>query len=91
MKRKLKTNGSGSGSCAAMLGVAFGAVVIGAFAVGALAVGRLAIRRMLIGGATFKSLHAGELTVTRLRVSDVVVSESLRLPPGSARESKELD
>jgi hypothetical protein len=48
-----------------MLGIAVGAVAIGALAIGALVIGRLAIRRMLIGGAKFKSLGVGELTVTR--------------------------
>jgi hypothetical protein len=92
MKRKLETHGGASGSTAAMFGVAFGAVAIGAFAIGVLApIGRLAIRRMLIGEAALKSLHVGELSVTRLRVSNVVVSESLELPPSSTRESKELD
>jgi len=91
MKDKLETNRAGSRDSSSMLGLAVGAVAIGALAIGALAIGRLAIRRLLIGGAKFKSLHLGELTVTRLRVSDVVVSESLRLPPSATRENRELE
>ena len=81
MKNTLETNSGG----AAMVAVAIGAV-----AVGALAIGALAIRRMFIGEARIKSLHVEELSVTWLRVSDAVVSESLRLPGSSTHGSKEL-
>ncbi len=68
------------GRSASMVGVALGALAVGAFAIGT-----------LVGGARFKSLHVAELTVTCLRVSDVVVSESLRLPPTTPREGRDLE
>jgi hypothetical protein len=91
MKHELEPNRALSRGSANMIGVAFGAVAVGALAIGALAIGRLAIRKMLIGGAKFKFLHVGELTVSRFRVSDVVVSESLTLPPPTSRENRELE
>ncbi len=68
---------------AAMFGTAIGAVAAGAFAIGALAVGRFAIRRLLIESAEFKKLHVEDLVVTRIRASEVIVSDSLELPKGS--------
>jgi hypothetical protein len=34
--------------------------------------------------ARFKSIHIDELTVDRLRVADLTVSQSLRTPSGSS-------
>lgn len=64
----------------AIAGTAFGALAIGAFAIGALAIGRLAIRRVLVGDAEFKSLRVQDLTITRLHVGEVMVTDSVQLP-----------
>jgi hypothetical protein len=40
----------------------------------------LAIRRIVIDSAKLKSLEIQDLTVKRLRVGDVTVSDSLKLP-----------
>ncbi|MGD0128374.1 MAG: hypothetical protein ABSF46_23695 [Terriglobia bacterium] len=62
---------------------------MGASAIAVLAIGRLAIRRIIVEEAKFKSLEIQDLTVTRLRANEVIVSKALRLPgqglhPGSA-------
>src|SRR5215471_16698858 len=64
----------------AMMATAIGAVAVGAFAIGALAIGRLAIRRLLVERVKFKSVEIDELSVTRLRAAEVIVSDSLELP-----------
>ena len=71
----------------AMLATAIGAVAVGAFAIGALAIGRLKIRRVIIDGAEFKSLEIHDLTVTRLRAAEVIVSDSLKLPGSNVDRS----
>jgi hypothetical protein len=45
-----------------------------------LAIGRLVIRRVLVENVKFKSPEIAELTVTRLRATEVIVSDSLTLP-----------
>jgi hypothetical protein len=40
----------------------------------------LAIRRVVVGSVEFKSLKIQDLTVKRLRASEVIVSDSLELP-----------
>lgn len=64
-----------AGGLAAIAG-AVGAVAFGAFAIGALAIGSLAIRKFLVGRAVFKSVHIEDLTVTRLRVSELVIDHA---------------
>jgi hypothetical protein len=83
MRHPARTKHVGTGA-ATVVG-ALGAVAIGAVAIGALAIGRLAIRRILVGGARFRSLQIGELTVVRLRVSDLIVDDRLSLPPSASR------
>jgi len=61
---------------------ALGALAVGAFAIGALAIGRLVIGKLAIGRAKMKSLEIDESKVARLRVGELVVSDSLTLPPG---------
>ena len=70
----------------AIIASAIGAVAVGAFAIGALAVGRLAIGRLVIENAKFKSLEIQDLSVKRLRATEVIVSDSLALPPGTGIE-----
>lgn len=62
------------------IAIATGAVAIGAFAIGALAIGRLAIRHIAVERAKFKCLEIEDLCVTRLRVAEVTVSDSIKLP-----------
>jgi hypothetical protein len=64
----------------AMIGTAIGAIAAGAFAIGALTVGRFAIRRLVVGRAELKNLVVEDLTVTRIRAAEVIVSDSLELP-----------
>jgi hypothetical protein len=77
----LSSRRTGTGGSASVAGVA----------VGAMAIGRLAIRKTLAGKAKFKSLEIAELTVTRPRVSDIRVSDALRLPPNAQRENRESE
>ena len=60
--------------------VAIGALAIGAFAIGALAIGRLVVRHIAVERAKFKCLEIEDLCVTRLRVAEVTVSDSIKLP-----------
>ena len=68
------------------IATAIGAVAIGAFAIGALAIGRLAIRHIAVERAKFKSLEIQDLIVTRLRVAEVTVVDSIKLPDNANRE-----
>jgi hypothetical protein len=47
-----------------------------------LAVGRLAIRRLAVFRSSFKSLELSELSIGRLRVKDLDVTNTLTLPDG---------
>jgi len=64
----------------AMIATAIGVVAVGASAIAALAIGRLAIRHIVVDNAKFKSLEIQDLTVTRFRANDVIVSEALHVP-----------
>jgi hypothetical protein len=64
----------------AMIAAAIGAVAVGEFAIGALTIRRLTVRCVLVGSAEFKSVEIQDLFVTRLRVAEVTVSDSLKLP-----------
>jgi len=64
----------------AIIATAVGAVAVGASAIAVLAIGRLAIRRIIVEKARFKSLEIQDLTVTRLRANEVIVSEALHVP-----------
>lgn len=57
---------------AALVAIAGAAAVV---AIGALAIGALAIRKLLVGRAVFKSVHIVDLTVDRLRVSELIVED----------------
>jgi len=64
----------------ATIATAMGAVAVGAFAIGALAIGRLAIRHIAVETAKFKNLEIQDLTAIRLRVAEVTVTDSIKLP-----------
>ncbi len=74
----------------AMIATGIGAIAVGAFAIGALAIGRSAIRRVQIENAKLKSLGIGDLTVSRFRAREVIVSDSLELPQKSSQPSFNL-
>lgn len=63
---------------------ALGALAVGAFAIGALAIGRLVVGLMAIGKAKFKSVEIDELTVRRLQVLELTVTDKLALPTTEA-------
>ncbi len=76
-RRKATMTRRGNAALAVACGaLAFGAGAIGAFAIGALAIRRLAIGRVAIGGAVL-----GDVFIRRLRVADLEVTGSLRVPP----------
>jgi hypothetical protein len=76
----------GAAVAAAAVGVvAIGALAVGACAIGALAIGRLAIGQLVVKRGGFKSLHVEELTVTRLRASEITVTNALELPQETRR------
>jgi len=60
---------------------------VGAVAIGALAIGRLASRHIAIAKANFKSLEVQDLIVARLRVTEVTVRDSIKLPDSTNRRS----
>ena len=72
-------------SGAATIATAMGAVAIGAVAIGALAIGRLAIRHIAIERAKLKSVEMQDRSVTRLRVAEVTVTDSIQLPDSTNR------
>jgi hypothetical protein len=78
--RKLGSGKDRSSRGVAIGAAALGAVAVGAFAIGVLAIGRLVIRRLLAGQVEFDSFRVRDLAVTRLRVGELVVSDSLELP-----------
>jgi uncharacterized membrane protein len=57
---------------AALVAIAGAAAVV---AIAGLAIGALAIRKLLVGRAVFKSVHIVDLTVDRLRVSELIVED----------------
>jgi len=52
-------------------------------AIGALAIGRLVVRRLAVDRGKLASLEIEEFTVGRLKVKELLVSDSLRLPSDS--------
>jgi hypothetical protein len=58
---------------------------MGAVAIGALAIGRLAIRHIAIERAKLKSVEMQDRSVTRLRVAEVTVTDSIQLPDSTNR------
>ena len=74
-------------SAAALGACALGAFAIGTVALGALALGRLAIGRLVLGKGTLRSLHVREISVDRLKVGDVEVARTLKLPPAVGQRS----
>ena len=59
---------------------AMGAIAFSALAIGALAVGRMALGRVAVGKTKFKSLELDDLTMKRLRASEISITDSLDLP-----------
>ena len=64
----------------AVVATAMGAAAVGAFAVGASTIRWLAIGRVAEGNAQVVTLEVQDLTVTRLRIGDVVLTGALELP-----------
>jgi hypothetical protein len=89
MRGLVKTRPPRNAPGAALVGLALGTVATGAFAIGALAVWHLAIRRLAVGNARFKAVDIEDLVVDRLRVGQLIVSDSVDLPSGAedGRES----
>ena len=75
--------GAAARGASAVGALALGSLALGAFAVGAVAIYRLAIRRLAIGESRIGSLKIGNLEVGRLSAAEIVVSDSLQLPPGT--------
>jgi hypothetical protein len=86
-RRRGNATGAIAVGAAAIGPTAIGALAIGAFAVGAFVARRVLIRRLVVERASFGELAVQDLSVGRLRVTELVVESSLALPEGSGLET----